>query len=288
MFVPESKRWEEEHAKGTTSHWMTADLLGVLIGLIGPALIIVVWAYEWPALNLAARIVLTLVGLVIAVIGYTFPVMQFMKRSAAARENSTAEDIGGTMKKMLIGASLSGVALLGTWASLQWAAKWAGEMTGNQFQSREWTQVCLALGAIAGTILAALAGDWLGRRLTYFLLCILSLASAQFLYGVNTEFGPLFLVSCFFAGAFTASFYGWLPLYLPELFPTRLRATGQGFSYNFGRILAAVGSLQTGVLQDKVFGGQFPKAGMAMSLIYIIGLGVIWLAPETKDKPLPE
>ena len=37
-------------------------------------------------------------------------------------------------------------------------------------------------------------------------------------------------------GVFTAAFYGWLPLYLPELFPTRVRATGQGLSFNFGRI----------------------------------------------------
>lgn len=287
MFVPESAKWEEEQRKGTTSHWATADLLGVLIGLIGPTLIIVVWAYPWQWLPLAGRIAATVIGLAIAIVGYTFPVVQFLRRSAASKEQ-TAIETSGIMKKMLIGACLSGVALLGTWASLQWAAKWAGEMTGNQFQSREWTQVSLALGAIVGTILAALAGDWLGRRLTYFLLCILSLASAQFLYGVNKEFGPLFLASCFVAGGFTASFYGWLPLYLPELFPTRLRATGQGFSYNFGRILAAVGSLQAGVLQDKVFEGKFPKAGMMMSLIYIIGLGIIWLAPETKGKPLPE
>ena len=47
---------------------------------------------------------------------------------------------------------------------------------------------------------------------------------------------------------YDASFYGWLPLYLPELFPTRVRATGQGFGFNFGRILAAVGVLQVPVL----------------------------------------
>lgn len=288
IFVPESKKWEEEHSKGTTSHWVTADLFGVLIGLIGPALIIVVWAYNWPHLTLAIKFGLTLAGLAIAVFGYTFPVMQFMKRSATAAEHSTSEDVSGTMYKMLIGACLSGVALLGTWASMQWAAKWAGELTNNQHLSREWTQVWLSIGAIVGTILAALAGDWLGRRVTFFLLCLLSLASAEFLYGYNTEYGPMFLASCFVAGGFTASFYGWLPLYLPELFPTRMRATGQGFSFNFGRILAAVGALQAGVLQDQVFGGQFPKAGMVMSLIYILGLGIIWLAPETKGKPLPE
>jgi hypothetical protein len=84
----------------------------------------------------------------------------------------------------------------------------------------------------------------------------------------------------------SASFYGWFPLYLPELFPTAVRATGQGFAYNFGRILAAVGGLQTAALMA-LFGGSFPKAGSVLTLFYLVGLVIIWLGPETKGKPLP-
>ncbi|OYW18491.1 MAG: hypothetical protein B7Z55_10525 [Planctomycetales bacterium 12-60-4] len=120
------------------------------------------------------------------------------------------------------------------------------------------------------------------------MLCVLALGSAEFLYLMNSSYNTLFLASTFLAGMFTASFYGWLPLYLPELFATRVRATGQGFAFNFGRILAAVGSLQTGVLLDKVFHGELPKAGMLMSFIYVLGMIVIWFCPETKGKPLPE
>jgi hypothetical protein len=94
-------------------------------------------------------------------------------------------------------------------------------------------------------------------------------------------------VTVFIAGAFTASFYGWLPLYLPELFPTVVRATGQGFGFNFGRILAAIGALQTGNLMSAL-GGSYPQACTIMSLIYIVGILVIWLAPETRGKPLPD
>jgi len=96
----------------------------------------------------------------------------------------------------------------------------------------------------------------------------------------------MFLVTAFLAGGFSAAFYGWLPLYLPELFPTRVRATGQGFGFNFGRILAAVGVLQVPQLM-----GQPPDYARACSLlafIYLAGLVVIWFAPETKGKPLPE
>ena len=95
------------------------------------------------------------------------------------------------------------------------------------------------------------------------------------------------LALVFLAGACTASFYGWLPLYLPELFRTRVRATGQGFSFNFGRVLAAVGVLQTGNLMG-LFKGGYPQACSVMGLIYLVGLAIIWLAPETRGQPLPE
>jgi MFS family permease len=101
------------------------------------------------------------------------------------------------------------------------------------------------------------------------------------------QYGAAFLILVTLVGAATAAFYGWLPLYLPELFPTRVRATGQGLCYNSGRILAAVGALTQGELV-RAYGGNYAKAGAMITLIYVVGLGLIWLAPETKDQPLPE
>jgi MFS family permease len=191
------------------------------------------------------------------------------------------------------------VALLGTWGSVQWAPSWADKLAGaSGLHAKEFTQIWLGLGAIAGTLAAAMMGDWIGRRWAYCLLCVLSLVSVYLLFLGNTGYGSAFLPSAFGAGFFTASFYGWLPLYLPELFRTRVRATGQGFSFNFGRILAAVGALQTGNLmdlfrQDVTLGGLtiphgYPLACSAMSLIYLVGVGIIWLVPETRGRPLPE
>jgi MFS family permease len=294
MFVPESHKWEEEHSKGTTSNWVSADLIGVLIGALGPFMILTVWAYDrLPLLDIPihmpTKIIATIIGLIVAIVGYTYPVVRYLHRSFGSEPGGQGQSAARrTIGRMLLGAGLSGVALLGTWGSTQWAARWAGELTRNELQSREWTQIWLALGAITGTILAAMMGDWFGRRISYVVLCITSLASAEFLYYYNEQYGAMFLFSSFLAGACTASFYGWLPLYLPELFATRVRATGQGFSFNFGRILAAIGVLQTGVLIDTVFNGSLPKAGMLMSLIYFVGMVIIWLAPETKGKPLPD
>jgi MFS family permease len=132
-----------------------------------------------------------------------------------------------------------------------------------------------------GTILAAMAGHHFGRRITYFALCILSLGSSLLFYQTNTSFGSWFLFTGFLGGTATASFYGWLPLYLPELFPTSVRATGQGFAFNSGRILAAVGTLQTGALMKEVFEDSYPQACSVMSCIYVIGIIAIWFVPET-------
>ena len=102
-----------------------------------------------------------------------------------------------------------------------------------------------------------------------------------------TEFNAWFLLVAFVVGGITAAFYGWLPLYLPELFPTRIRATGQGLSFNFGRVLAAGGTLCLGQLFG-LFGGDYGRAMAAVAMVYLLGMVVVWFAPETKGKPLPD
>jgi MFS family permease len=203
---------------------------------------------------------------------------------------------------MLLGAALAGVALLGTWGSLQWAPKWAialaGELPadGGPYHAKEYTQIALAAGAVVGTLIAAWVAGRIGRRITYALLCVVSFVSLIFMYQANTTFDTRMLVSVFIAGGATAAFYGWFPLYLPELFPTSIRATCQGFAYNFGRVLSAIGSLQTatltawfaqGIAPDRIEIDAFPQAGATLAAIYILGIFLVWLGPETKDQPLP-
>jgi MFS family permease len=283
LFVPESERWLHEHGKGATSHWATADLMGVLVGCLGPLGMIYLWARD--DVSLALRAIGSLIGLGIAIAGYMYPVTRYLQRSGRTEEIRGAA--GQPVRKlMLVGAALSGVALLGTWGSMQLAAPWAAELNkvNPVANAKEWTQIALGIGAIIGTIIAAIVGHKFGRRITYAALCVMSLASVQVFYLTNDSYGAWFLFSGFVGGGITAAFYGWLPLYLPELFPTRVRATGQGFAYNFGRILAAVGTLQTGALMSQVFDGSFPKACSVMSCIYLVGVVIIWFAPETRDE----
>ena len=143
------------------------------------------------------------------------------------------------------------------------------------------------LGAIFGCFVGAWFGGRIGRRPAYFGLCLLSLIFCGLLFRMIHEYGTPFLILVGIVGGVTAAFYGWLPLYLPELFPTRVRATGQGLSFNFGRILAAVGALTQGRLVS-YYDGSYAKAGAVITLIYLLGLVLIWFAPETKGKPLPD
>jgi len=86
------------------------------------------------------------------------------------------------------------------------------------------------------------------------------------------------------------SLFGGYAIYLPELFPTRLRSTGTSFCYNVGRLAAAAGPLTLGVLTSKVFHGPdaMRYAGVTMCAVFLVGLIALPFAPETKGQPLPE
>ena len=197
----------------------------------------------------------------------------------------------GVRSRTAIGALLSGVALIGTWGAVQWIPVWVRTVTGDQTMVNA-VQIASGVGAVVGTLLGAGVGRYLGRRVTYFGICLGSLMICAVLFRVDFALkegtSAAFLGVVFLTGALTASFYGWLPLYLPELFPTRVRATGQGFSYNFGRIIAAAGAIGMGLLVQEVFANSYADALATISLVYLVGMAAIWLAPETRGQPLPE
>lgn len=193
----------------------------------------------------------------------------------------------GQLRLTIIGSLLGAVALLGTWGSVQWIPAWGHKLSNGQAGVRETLQICSALGAIVFTILAAMMADRFNRKAVYLALSVLSLGACAVLFRLPMEYGNGLLFWTFIVGGLTASFYGWLPLYLPELFPTRLRATGSGFAFNSGRILAAGGAIISGTLLT-TFNDDYARMCSIISLIYVFGIVFIFFAPETKGKPLPE
>lgn len=86
-------------------------------------------------------------------------------------------------------------------------------------------------------------------------------------------------------GYFNNGIFSGFPIYLPELFPTRVRATGAGFCFNIGRVLASLAPFVTGYLVVTL--GGFGRAASAVAVIYLLGLLILPFAPETKGRPLP-
>jgi hypothetical protein len=109
-------------------------------------------------------------------------------------------------------------------------------------------------------------------------------------------------------GFFQLALFAGFAIYLPELFPTRLRSTGTSFCYNVGRFIAATGPFTLGILQERLkiaaFAdlpenadnavkalakiGAFRDACTWVSLVFILGIVVVYFLPETKGRPLPE
>ncbi len=192
------------------------------------------------------------------------------------------------LRNTLLGIAFASIALIGTWASVQWIPVWVDQLVGHTMpKAKAFAAMLSALGAITGCIIGPLLGGKMGRRPAFFLLCVSSLVTCGILYRTGLSYGLMFQTMVFLAGATTAAFYGWFPLFLPELFPTRARATGQGVCYNTGRVFAAAGAVLGGQLVG-LFGGDYARMGAVITLIYLLGMVLIWFVPETKGKPLPE
>ena len=151
------------------------------------------------------------------------------------------------------------------------------------------------IAQIPGYLSAALLSDKVDRKWTTAGYMVGALIGCAGLIAYPSQGGAAtvsaMLLSFFLTGAY-ASLYS----FTPELFPTRLRATGTSFCYNVGRFIAATGPLMLGFLTTSVFasakaegpGMPFRYAGLAMCSVFVIGLVVLPFLPETKDKPLPE
>ena len=129
-------------------------------------------------------------------------------------------------------------------------------------------------------------GGWvsakLGRRFSYFLYSAASLFIGQHLYNNLHPTHPHFNWYALMLGATTGFFFGWLPLCLPEMFPTAVRSTGSGVTFNTGRVATGLGVLGAGYLSSlSYFGGDYAKVGAVTSLIFAGGLAAIWLLPKT-------
>lgn len=152
-------------------------------------------------------------------------------------------------------------------------------------RDKAWTMVTRSSGAIIGSLLGGIIASLVGRRLSYFLISLGTFAVSSWLFTQLKPGDPGFSVFVFLLGLFGVTYFGWLPLFLPELFPTRVRATGSGISFNSGRIAAAAVVVLVGLRMND-FGGSYAMIGFWTGWIYVAGMLVIWFAPQSPAETL--
>ncbi|GEP44957.1 MFS transporter [Brevifollis gellanilyticus] len=186
----------------------------------------------------------------------------------------------------LVGILLSSIPMIGAWSASKWMIPWSDKIAGaTNVGYKAATQGWWALGATLGSFAGAQLASWLGRRFSYALISVCTLAITVFMFQKSAPLTSGFHAIVFTQGFVATLFFGWLALYLPELFPTRVRATGSGLAYNSGRFATAFGVLAAGFLFSAL-GADYPRVGTLCALIYGLGFIVIWWAPDTKTGEL--
>jgi MFS family permease len=194
-----------------------------------------------------------------------------------------------TRRRAIITFLMAAASAIGFWGISSWIPPYIGSVAAKSgLAAAQWasfTGMAYNVGSIIGYVGFGFLADAFGRKPITFLFFALSLVLTPALFLLTNELHLLLVIAaaigCFASGQFT-----WMSAWLPELFPTRMRATAVGFVFNGPRFLAAIGTLISGWMIVK-FGG-YGNACMIVATIYVLALVVIPLLPETRGKPLPE
>jgi hypothetical protein len=144
-------------------------------------------------------------------------------------------------------------------------------------------------GGLLGTVLTIPAAKILGRKPMFFIYYLLSAVSLFATFGLDLP-PQTRLYLYFFIGLTVFGIFGSFTFYLPELFPTRLRATGAGFCYNVGRLLAAGGPFLVGRIASR--GAHSLHSALpvlfGIGFVPLVGLLCLPFAIETKGRVLED
>jgi MFS family permease len=160
-----------------------------------------------------------------------------------------------------------------------------GVATGEASQKAKFAYgIVQAAGGGLGLLAFGPLAERLGRRGAFALMHVLAAAIVPITCYLPQTYDQMLLVLPVF-GFLTLSIHAGYAVYFPELFPDHLRATGAGVCFNGGRLLAAPILWISGWLKGQV---DLPLAVTLLGGLFLLGLALVWLLPETKGQPLPE
>ena len=192
-----------------------------------------------------------------------------------------------TRRRTILVFLMSLTTTLAWWGISSWVPPYIASVAAkNGLPGPQWASyagMAYNFGAILGYASLGFLADRFGRKpvtIFYFAAAFL-MTPVLFLW---TQDLTLLLVAAAVNAFFTLGQYSWMAVWLPELFPTRSRATGLAFAFNAPRFIAFLGPLFAGMLIVQ-FGG-FSHAAMTIACIYVLGFCVTPFLPETNGKPL--
>lgn len=207
------------------------------------------------------------------------------QRARAERGSARIWDIfaPGILRTTLL-ASLLGVgAQGGYYAITTWLPSFLRDERGLTVVGSAGYLGFVIAGAFAGYLVGAWLADRIGRR-RLFQWFAAGAAAVVIAYMQLPIPADVMLVLGFPLGFFASGYFSGFGAFLTELFPTRLRGSGLGFAYNFGRGIGALFPTLVGVLA-----AAMSLAG-AVALFALIAYGVMFAAatllPETRGKIL--
>lgn len=261
--------------------------LGIVVKQIGefsPAHQLTPDSWRWILLLGAVPVLL---GICVAILVPESP--QWLAGRAAASGSQPLREVlrPPILKYTLSGIALGTIPLLGAWGSQKWILPWAGQVGAaiNQEALKADTQTVWAIGAALGSLCGGWLAAGLGRRSSYFFASLGSLLLSLWVFTqTDPAEGWRFMVPVFLLGVVGTIYFGWLPLFLPEMFPTRVRATGTGVSFNSGRVISAILVLATAGLVVS----DYAAIGSQTCWVYAAGMIVIFLVPKLPGHMAPD
>jgi MFS family permease len=281
---------------------MTAALVGILLGQLEMSGAIVgAWRWEFLAGALPAPLALL-------VFKKLKEPEQWLKDRAAKKRMGSVGELFGTprwRRNAIVGFLLAFAGVVGLWGIAFFSYDLLRPVLDQTFRAQGFTGAELAgktttwIGITSllqnlGGFLGVYAFTWLtqrtGRKPAFAISFLAAMGMTAYTFWNLKNISDIFWMIPLMGFAQLALFGGYA-IYLPELFPTRLRSTGTSFCYNVGRFAAAAGPLTLGLLTSRVFAGYAAPmryAGVTMCLVFLVGLAALPFAPETKGQPLPE